>query len=90
LLASSLTRSQVAAALISFALVFLMLIVPNWLTYLVPTGPMGRVFHAVSAFDQMEDFERGIVDARPLVLYLSGTVLALFITTRVVESRKWK
>ena len=90
LLASSLTRSQVAAALISFALVFLMLIVPNWLTYLVPTGPLGRVFHAVSAFDQMEDFERGIVDARPLVLYLSGTVLALFITTRVVESRKWK
>jgi len=90
LLASSLTKSQVAAALISFALVFLMLIVPNWLTYLVPTGPLGRVFHAVSAFDQMEDFERGIVDARPLVLYLSGTVLALFITTRVVESRKWK
>jgi hypothetical protein len=38
----------------------------------------------------MEDFSRGIVDVRPLVLYLSGTVLALFITTRVVESRKWR
>ncbi|HVM59690.1 MAG TPA: ABC transporter permease [Verrucomicrobiae bacterium] len=90
LLASSMTKSQVAAALMSFALVFLMLIVLNWLTYLVPTGPLGKVFHSLSAFDQMEDFERGIVDVRPLVLYLGGTVLALFITTRVVESRKWR
>jgi ABC-2 type transport system permease protein len=90
LLASSMTKSQVTAALMAFALAFLMLIVPNWLTYLVSTGPLGKVFHAVSAFDQMEDFERGIVDARPLVLYLTGTVLVLFTTTRVVESRKWR
>ncbi len=90
LLASSMTKSQVAAALMSFAVVFMMLIVLNWLTFLFPSGPLGKVFHAVSAFDQMEDFERGIVDVRPVVLYLSGTVLALFITTRVVESRKWK
>ncbi|MGD0059642.1 MAG: ABC transporter permease [Verrucomicrobiia bacterium] len=90
LLASSMTKSQVAAALMSFAVVFMMLIVLNWLTFLFPTGPLGKVFHAVSAFDQMEDFERGIVDVRPVVLYLSGTVLALFITTRVVESRKWR
>jgi ABC-2 type transport system permease protein len=90
LLASSMTKSQVAAALMSFAVVFMMLIVLNWLTFLFPTGPLGKVFHAVSAFDQMEDFERGIVDMRPVVLYLSGTVLVLFITTRVVESRKWR
>ncbi|MGA2605741.1 MAG: ABC transporter permease [Verrucomicrobiia bacterium] len=90
LLASSMTKSQVAAALMSFAVVFMMLIVLNWLTFLFPAGPLGKVFHAVSAFDQMEDFERGIVDARPLVLYLTGTVLVLFTTTRVVESRKWR
>jgi hypothetical protein len=38
----------------------------------------------------MNDFQRGVVDLRPLVLYASGTVLALFVTTRVVESRKWR
>jgi len=90
LLASSMTKSQVAAALMSFAVVFLMLIVLNWLTFLFPSGPLGKVFHAVSAFDHMEDLQRGIVDVRPLVLYVSGTALALFITTRVVESRKWR
>jgi ABC-2 type transport system permease protein len=90
LLASSMTKSQVAAALMSFAVVFMMLIVLNWLTFLFPSGPLGKIFHAVSAFDQMEDFERGIVDVRPVVLYLTGTVWVLFITTRVVESRKWR
>ena len=84
------TKSQVAAALMSFAVVFMMLIVLNWLTFLFPSGPLGKVFHAVSAFDQMEDFERGIVDVRPVALYLTGTVWVLFITTRVVESRKWR
>ena len=62
------TKNQIAAALMSFAVVFLLLIVLNWLTFLFPSGPLGKVFHAVSAFDQMEDFQRGIVDVRPLVL----------------------
>jgi len=90
LLASSTTNNQIAAALMSFAIVFLLLIVLNWMTFLFPSGPLGKVFHAISAFDHMEDFQRGIVDARPLVFYLSGTALALFITTRVLESRKWR
>jgi ABC-2 type transport system permease protein len=89
-LASSTTKNQIAAFLMSFAIAFLLLIVVNWLTFLFPSGPLGEVFHAVSAFDHMEDLQRGIVDVRPLVLYVSGTTLALFITTRVVESRKWR
>lgn len=89
-LASSMTKNQIAAALMCFAVVFLLLIVLNWLTFLFPSGPLGNVFHGLSAFDHMGDLQRGIVDVRPLVLYVSGTVLALFITTRVVESRKWR
>ena len=89
-LASSMTKNQIAAALMSFSVVFLLLIVMNWLTFLFPSGPLGNMFHAMSAFDHMEDLQRGIVDVRPVLLYLSGTALALFITTRVVESRKWR
>jgi len=90
LLSSSLTKNQVAAALMSFSVVFIVLIVMNWLSYLFPGGPVGQLVHTLSAFDQMEDFTRGIVDLRPVVLYLSGAVWALFVTTRVVESRKWR
>jgi ABC-2 type transport system permease protein len=89
-LTSALTKNQVAAALMSFATVFMLLIVMNWLNMLFPGGPLNKIFRALSAFDHMESFSRGIVDVRPIVLYLSGTVLALFVTTRVVESRKWR
>jgi ABC-2 type transport system permease protein len=90
LLSSSLTKNQVMAALMSFALVFILLMVVNWLSYLFEGGPIGKIVRAVSAFDHMVDFARGIVDLRPVVLYLSGAVWVLFLTTRIVESRKWR
>jgi ABC-2 type transport system permease protein len=38
----------------------------------------------------MEDFARGIVDTRHIVFYLSLTGFFLFLTFKVVESRRWK
>lgn len=90
LLSSSLTRNQVAAALMSFAMTFLFIIVLNWLTYLFPGGVIGTVCRSLSAFEHMEDFSRGILDVRPIVLYISGTFFALFVTTCALESRKWR
>ena len=40
--------------------------------------------------NHMKDFTRGIVDTRQVVFYLSMTVLFLFLTHKVVESRRWK
>jgi ABC-2 type transport system permease protein len=91
LLCSALTKNQVVAALMAFALVFLLLVVVGlWLPWLVTGGEMGKFIKSVSAVEHMEDFARGLVDLRPLVLYASSTALVLFLTTRVVESRKWR
>ncbi len=90
LLASSMTKNQVAAALMSFAVIFLLLIVVNWVGYLFQGGELGGLLRAISPFEHMREFERGIVDTRPVVLYFSGSVVALFLTTRIVESRKWR
>ena len=38
----------------------------------------------------MTDLARGAVDTRALMFYLSTTFLFLFLTLRVVESRRWK
>jgi ABC-2 type transport system permease protein len=89
-LASALTKNQVAAGLMAFAVVFLLLIVLNWLTFLFQGGPVGQVVRAMSAFEHMKDFSRGILDVRPVIFYLSATAWALFTTTRIVESRKWR
>jgi hypothetical protein len=38
----------------------------------------------------MDDFARGVVDARTAVFYVTATFFFLFLTLRVVESRRWK
>ncbi len=91
LLASSLTKNQVMAALMTFAFLFLFLIVLSiWMPHFFPSGDLNKVLQFLSYRAHMEDFARGIVDARPIIFYLTGSVLALFVTTRVVESRKWR
>jgi hypothetical protein len=38
----------------------------------------------------MDDFTRGVVDLRTMIFYTSLTFFFLFLTLRVVESRRWK
>jgi ABC-2 type transport system permease protein len=89
--ASSLTRSQMAAAMISFvmgvslfALGFLAEAIPT------PTHWQSQVLSHFNLFEQMHDFARGVVDTRTVIFYVSLTFFFLFLTLRVVESRRWK
>jgi ABC-2 type transport system permease protein len=38
----------------------------------------------------MNNFARGVVDTRTVIFYVSLTLFFLFLTLRVVESRRWK
>jgi ABC-2 type transport system permease protein len=49
-----------------------------------------QLWSCMDMFAQMNNFARGAVDTRALVFYLSTTFLFLFLTLRVVESRRWK
>lgn len=91
-LASSLTRSQITAGMVSLvfgASIFL-------LGYLADQdSPPGASWHAKTLaffnfFEHMHDFARGVIDTRPVVLFSSMTFFFLFLTLRVVESRRWK
>lgn len=90
-LASSLTRNQALAAMITLlACVSLFL-----LAYLADQFPdadswQARALACFSFFEQMREFVRGVVDTRAVVLYLSLTFFFLFLTLRVIESRRWK
>lgn len=89
--ASSLTRSQMAAAMISFVL-GVSLFSLGFLAMALPANSQWQT-HVVAyfnLFDQMHDFARGVVDTRSVIFYVSTTLLFLFLTLRVVESRRWK
>jgi ABC-2 type transport system permease protein len=89
--ASSLTRNQIIAAMNAFVL-GLGLFLIGYLTFILPTRPgwQSALLAHVSMIEHMKDFTRGIVDTRQVVFYLSLTALFLFLTLKVVESRRWK
>ena len=89
--ASSLTRSQVTAAMISFAggLTLFMLSFANP-SGVASTGPLTGLLAAINLRQHMDAFAAGIIDSRAVVMLVSLTALFLFLTLRVVESRRWK
>jgi ABC-2 type transport system permease protein len=54
------------------------------------SGWRAQLFSHISVLEHMGEFSRGIIDSRRLMFYLGLTVFFLFLTVRVVESRRWK
>ena len=89
--ASALTHSQMAAAMISF--VFgVSLFSLGFLAQAITGTEQWRtqLLSYFGLFGQMNDFARGVVDTHTLIFYVSLTLFFLFLTLRVVESRRWK
>jgi ABC-2 type transport system permease protein len=89
--ASALTQSQIVAAVISFTVgfgLFLVSFLPGYIP--IGTGWPATVVSYFTITDDMNDFAGGLVDLQHVVFYVSSTVLFLFLTLRVVESRRWK
>jgi ABC-2 type transport system permease protein len=89
LFASSLTRNQIIAAVIAFALISVAFFL-GFLSFLDSSGWQQKIVEYTSSIEHMREFARGMVDSRRIVLYVSLTVFMLFVTQKVVESRKWK
>jgi ABC-2 type transport system permease protein len=88
---SSLTRNQIIAAMTSFALGLALVILSLRHLMEVPrTDWQGKVFAYIAMSQHMEDFVRGVVDTRHVVFYASVSLFFLWVTMKVVESRRWK
>lgn len=89
--ASSLTRSDIIAAMVSFlfGIGLWMLGYRPDVSGVVPAWAVPALEH-MSMTRHMEDFSRGLVVGRHVVFYVSATALFLFLTHRVVQSRRWK
>jgi ABC-2 type transport system permease protein len=89
--ASSLTKSQAIAVMLSLAFALSLLI----LSFLAgqATADISWKSRLLSCFalgEQMRDFARGVVDTRSVVFLVSSTLFFLFLTLRIIESRRWK
>jgi len=89
MLASSLSRSQLVAAILTFAML-MPLFGFGLLENLFNSEMLKEVFSYANLWQHMEELSRGIVDTRRLVYYLSATVLFLFLSARALAARKWR
>ena len=90
--ASSLTRNQSVAAVLACVMLGLLILGGNALsdsTWLDQDlfQPVKGVVHYAHVFSHRDDFTRGIVDARQVLFYLSGTVLMLIFSIFGVEAK---
>ena len=89
--ASVLTRNQIVAAIISFAVITLLFFFGLVQFVLLDVGSETRqLLGYFSAIEQMGTLSRGQIDTRPIVLYLSMTIVMLTFTYQAFQSRKWR
>ncbi len=87
--ASTLSRNQLVAAVLTFALL-VPLFTFGLLEQLFNSEALKGVFEYLNLWQHMDDFAKGIVDTRRLVYYLSATLFFLFLAARGLEVKKWR
>jgi ABC-2 type transport system permease protein len=89
---SSLTRSQLVAGMLSFSILFIIIIGVAALNILqLESGSQEYFSDALIAyfqiFDHYEDFSRGLVDTRPFAYYFSGAAAVLGLSILILEAK---
>jgi ABC-type transport system involved in multi-copper enzyme maturation permease subunit len=87
---SSVTRNQLVAAVFTFVGMFVLLLIFFGQRFLPATHWLRTVLQHVSFVDLWINVMSGRMAPRDLVIYLSATVFWLFLTIKVLESRKWR
>jgi ABC-2 type transport system permease protein len=86
-LASSLTRSAVVAAMICLLMLFALRFMSAGSML---GGGLGRLFNYLSFGAPLENFSSGLIDTRDVVFLASFIFFTLFAAVRVIEINRWK
>ena len=88
ILTSTLTNNQIIAFVVAAGILLLM--------YFVNTGAgsgegiWATLVTEIGMRSHFDDFERGIIDTKHIIYFLSVTAFFLFLSIRALESRRWR
>ena len=85
---SSMTKNQIIAGAITFG-VCLLLYVFGWVSG-YETAAWARVLSYMSVATHIESFEKGVLDSKDAIFFLTLIFLGLFFTARSMESLRWR
>jgi len=85
---SSLTKNQIVAGMVTFA-VFLLLWIIEWIgSFSGPT--VDKLTTYLSIIGHFDDFSKGVIDTTHVIYYLSFITFGLFLTAKSVDSERWR
>jgi len=85
---SSVTKNQIIAGAVTFG-VCLLLYVFGWVSG-YETATWARVLSYMSVATHIESFEKGVVDSKDAIFFVTLIFLGLFFTARSMESLRWR
>ena len=88
LFVSSLTENQMIAAIGSF-FINLMILLMNTLTSALPSGIFKDVLASVSVYSRYSEITNGIFSLSSLIFFISVIFIFLYLTVRVLKKRRW-
>jgi len=88
LLCSTLTSNQIVAAVVAMGILLVMFFADLAADNI--GGTASTIISEISIRSHFEDFDRGIIDTKHVVYYLSVIAFFLFMSVRALESRRWR
>ena len=85
---STLTRNQIIAGAATFG-ACLLLWVFSWVAG-YETASWAKVMSYMSVTDHFESFAKGVLDSKDLIFFVSLIFFGLFLTSRSMESLRWR
>jgi ABC-2 type transport system permease protein len=88
-LTSSFTRNQIVAWILGAMPLLLFVALSHWFVSELQGG-WRHAFQKINVMRQLDQFNRGLISTESVVFFLGTTALFLFLTVKVVESRRWR
>jgi ABC-2 type transport system permease protein len=88
-LISALSENQIVAIIVSYG-VLLAFWFLGWIIDPSSGKPIGKVLGELSIIGHLNNFVNGVIDTKDLVYYVLFIFVSLFLTLRVLESKRWR
>ena len=88
MLCSTLTSNQIVAAVVAMGILLILFFAD--LAAGAVGGTTATVIGEIGLKSHFDDFERGVIDTKDIIYFLSVTAFFLFLSVRALESRRWR
>jgi ABC-2 type transport system permease protein len=86
LLASTLSENQIVSAVIAYGMLLMLWVIGAAGNNV--QGPLGDFLKYISVFEHLDDFFKGVVDLTHVFYFLSIIFVGLFLSVKVLESKR--